>query len=91
MVELQVSVVYHFAASLRLEAPLKEGLEMNTKGTLRVLDVAKRIKNLKAFIHLSTAFCYPDYERMAEKVSLLQFFGCIITSVIQLEHHLVYH
>nr|UEV87808.1 fatty acyl reductase 2 [Maruca vitrata] len=64
----EVSVVYHFAASLRLEAPLKEGLEMNTKGTLRVLDVAKRIKNLQAFIHLSTAFCYPDYERMAERV-----------------------
>jgi alcohol-forming fatty acyl-CoA reductase len=62
--------VFHFAASLRLEAPLKEGLEMNTKGTLRVLDLAKRIKKLAAFIHLSTAFCYPDYERMAEKVTL---------------------
>ncbi|RVE49009.1 hypothetical protein evm_006367 [Chilo suppressalis] len=64
----EVSVVFHFAASLRLEAPLKEGLEMNTKGTLRVLAVAKKIKNLAAFIHLSTAFCYPDYERMAERV-----------------------
>ncbi|XP_047527580.1 putative fatty acyl-CoA reductase CG5065 [Vanessa atalanta] len=64
----EVSVLFHFAASLRLEAPLKEGLEMNTKGTLRVLDVAKKIKNLLAFVHLSTAFCYPDYERMAEKV-----------------------
>lgn len=65
----QVSVVFHFAASLRLEAPLKEGLEMNTKGTMRVLDVAKRIKNLVSFVHLSTAFCYPDYSRMAEKVT----------------------
>ncbi|XP_052757506.1 putative fatty acyl-CoA reductase CG5065 isoform X2 [Galleria mellonella] len=64
----EVSVIFHFAASLRLEAPLKEGLEMNTKGTLRVLDVAKNIKNLDAFVHLSTAFCYPDYQRLAEKV-----------------------
>lgn len=64
----EVSIVFHFAASLRLEAPLKEGLEMNTKGTLRVLELAKNIKNLVAFLHLSTAFCYPDYERMAEKV-----------------------
>ncbi|XP_068629369.1 putative fatty acyl-CoA reductase CG5065 isoform X2 [Battus philenor] len=64
----EVSVVFHFAASLRLEAPLKEGLEMNTKGTIRVLDVAKKIKNLVSFVHLSTAFCYPDYKRMAEKV-----------------------
>lgn len=61
--------MFHFAASLRLEAPLKEGLEMNTKGTLRVLELSKNIKNLDAFVHLSTAFCYPDYERMAEKVT----------------------
>ncbi|XP_028037923.1 putative fatty acyl-CoA reductase CG5065 [Bombyx mandarina] len=64
----EVSVVFHFAASLRLEAPLKEGLEMNTKGTMRVLELSKNIKNLVAFVHLSTAFCYPDYERLAEKV-----------------------
>ncbi|XP_041977375.1 putative fatty acyl-CoA reductase CG5065 [Aricia agestis] len=64
----EVSVVFHFAASLRLEAPLKEGIEMNTKGTLRILNLAKNIKNLAAFVHLSTAFCYPDYDRLAEKV-----------------------
>ncbi|XP_023935047.1 putative fatty acyl-CoA reductase CG5065 [Bicyclus anynana] len=64
----EVSIVFHFAASLRLEAPLREGLEMNTKGTLRVLDMAKKMKKLVSFVHLSTAFCYPDYERMAEKV-----------------------
>ncbi|XP_053625132.1 putative fatty acyl-CoA reductase CG5065 [Plodia interpunctella] len=64
----EVSIVFHFAASLRLEAPLKEGLEMNTRGTLRVLELAKNIKKLDSFIHLSTAFCYPDFERLAEKV-----------------------
>ncbi|CAF4937437.1 unnamed protein product [Pieris macdunnoughi] len=64
----EVSIVYHFAATLRLEAPLKEGLEMNTRGTKRVLDLAKKVKNLVSFVHLSTAFCYPDYERLAEKV-----------------------
>ena len=62
--------MFHFAATLRLEAPLKEGLEMNTKGTLRVLAIAKRMKNLVSFVHLSTAFCYPDHGRMAEKVSI---------------------
>lgn len=62
--------MFHFAASLRLEAPLKEGLEMNTRGTLRVLEIAKKIKKLISFVHLSTAFCYPDYGRMAEKVTI---------------------
>ncbi|VVC98340.1 unnamed protein product [Leptidea sinapis] len=64
----EVSIVFHFAASLRLEAPLKEGLEMNTRGTQRVIEVSRNIKNLVSLVHLSTAFCYPDYERMAEKV-----------------------
>lgn len=68
---MQVSVIYHFAATLRLEAPLKDGLEMNTRGTLRILDIAKRMKKLDAFVHLSTAFCYPDYERLGEKVHIL--------------------
>lgn len=67
-ITFKVSIIFHFAASLRLEAPLKEGLEMNTKGTMRVLEMAKKMKSLVSFIHLSTAFCYPDYERMAEKV-----------------------
>ncbi|GBP52562.1 Putative fatty acyl-CoA reductase CG5065 [Eumeta japonica] len=64
----RVSVVFHFAATLKLEAPLKVGLEMNTRGTQRVLEVVKGMKNLAAFIHLSTAFCYPDYVRLEEKV-----------------------
>ncbi|OWR43572.1 putative fatty acyl-CoA reductase CG5065 isoform X2 [Danaus plexippus] len=64
----EVSVVFHFAATLRLEAPLKEGLELNTKGTLRVLEMAKKMRKLAGFVHLSTAFCYPDYDRMAEAV-----------------------
>ncbi|GBP52559.1 Putative fatty acyl-CoA reductase CG5065 [Eumeta japonica] len=64
----EVSVVFNFAATLKLEAPLKVGLEMNTRGTQRVLEVVKGMKNLAAFIHLSTAFCYPDYEKLDEKV-----------------------
>lgn len=41
---------------------------MNTTGTKRVLDVCRKMQNLKAFIHLSTAFCYCDQEVLLEKV-----------------------
>lgn len=44
---------------------------MNTTGTLRILKIAKQIKNLKLFVHLSTAFCYPDYEYLDETVSFV--------------------
>lgn len=63
------SVVFHFAATLKLEAKLKDAIEQNTAGTQRVIDVAKQIKNLKVFIHLSTAFCSADIEEFEEKVS----------------------
>lgn len=41
---------------------------MNTSGTKRVLDLCREMKQLKAFIHLSTAFCYCDQEVLLEKV-----------------------
>ncbi|CAH0716054.1 unnamed protein product, partial [Brenthis ino] len=64
----EVSVLFHFAATLRLEAPLKDNVNMNTCGTQRALNVAKKLKNLLIFIHLSTAFCYPDYAVLEEKM-----------------------
>lgn len=66
----EVNIVYHFAATLRLEAPLKDNVNMNTTGTLRMLKVAEQLKHLDIFVHLSTAFCYPDYERLGETVCI---------------------
>lgn len=64
-----VTVVYHLAATLKLEAKLKDSIEMNTAGTEKVIALGKQIKNLKAFIHLSTAFCSADIPEFKEKVS----------------------
>ncbi|XP_048001803.1 putative fatty acyl-CoA reductase CG5065 [Leguminivora glycinivorella] len=63
----EVSVVFHMAASLKMEASLKDNLAINTVGTQRTLSVAKKIKNLVIFVYTSTAFCYPDYEVLEEK------------------------
>lgn len=37
-------------------------------GTRRILELAKKMKKLKMFVHLSTAFCYADKEELDEKV-----------------------
>lgn len=42
----EVSVVYNGAASLRLEAGLKDAIRHNTTGTKYVLDLAIKMKNL---------------------------------------------
>ncbi|XP_015590617.1 putative fatty acyl-CoA reductase CG5065 [Cephus cinctus] len=64
----EVSVIFHCAATLRLEAKLKDAIEMNTVGTKRILELSKQIKGLKALVHLSTAFCHVDQEELGERV-----------------------
>lgn len=62
------SVVFHCAATLKLESTLYDAIVMNTLGTQRAVDVAKQIKGLQAFIHMSTAFCSADMEIFEEKL-----------------------
>ncbi|XP_055374528.1 uncharacterized protein LOC129607522 [Condylostylus longicornis] len=64
----ETNIVFHMAASLRLEADLKYNIDMNLNGTKRAMDVAKQMKKLVAFIHLSTAFCNCDIDVMHEKI-----------------------
>lgn len=42
----EVSIVFNGAASLRLEAGLKDAIRHNTTGTKHVLDLAVEMKNL---------------------------------------------
>lgn len=62
------NIVFHCAATLRLEASLKDAIVMNTTGTKRVLDLARQMTNLQVFLHLSTAFCCCDQDVLMEKV-----------------------
>lgn len=36
-------------------------------GTKKVLDLAKEMKHLESFVHLSTAFCHVDQEELGER------------------------
>ncbi|KAL6426742.1 hypothetical protein ACFW04_009232 [Cataglyphis niger] len=63
----EVNVVFHCAATLRLEAKLKDAVEMNLIGTKRVLNLVKEMKHLQAFVHLSTAFCHVDQKELGER------------------------
>jgi alcohol-forming fatty acyl-CoA reductase len=61
-------IVFHLAASLKLEATLKPNILMNLTGTKNVLDVAKQMQRLLQMIHTSTAFCNIENEVMEEKI-----------------------
>ncbi|CAH0713004.1 unnamed protein product, partial [Brenthis ino] len=68
--ELQAhcNIVFHSAACVRFDQPLKSAVQMNTIGTLRVLELAETMENIQAFLHLSTAYCRCDLEILEEKL-----------------------
>lgn len=64
----EVSIVFHFAATLKLESNVKDAILQNTIGTKTLLDLCVKMKKLASFVHLSTAFCHCDVEVLEEKM-----------------------
>ncbi|XP_058823561.1 putative fatty acyl-CoA reductase CG5065 [Topomyia yanbarensis] len=66
LIEL-VDVVFHCAANVRFDQELKHAVNFNTKGAMRVLKMAEQMKRLKAFVHVSTAYCQCNEEVVEER------------------------
>ncbi|XP_034487080.1 fatty acyl-CoA reductase wat-like [Drosophila innubila] len=52
----QVQIVLHCAATVRFDERLDVALNINTRGTLLMVQLAKEMCRLEAFVHVSTAF-----------------------------------
>ncbi|XP_013107128.1 putative fatty acyl-CoA reductase CG5065 [Stomoxys calcitrans] len=52
-----IDVIFHCAANVRFDQPLRPMIQMNVMGTLKVLELASSMENLKVFVHVSTTFC----------------------------------
>ncbi|XP_037822427.1 putative fatty acyl-CoA reductase CG8303 [Lucilia sericata] len=53
----RVNIIYHSAATIKFSSPLRTAIKTNLTGTMRTIELAKRVKNLSAYIYCSTAFC----------------------------------
>ncbi|KAH8414516.1 hypothetical protein KR215_007879 [Drosophila sulfurigaster] len=53
----EVEVVFHGAATTRFTEPLHVALKTNTRPTRVMLQLAREMSRLEAFIYLSTAYC----------------------------------
>lgn len=51
--------IFHCAASVRFDDPLKDAILMNTRGTREICQLAVEMPHLKAFVHVSTTFIQP--------------------------------
>ncbi|KAK3909444.1 Putative fatty acyl-CoA reductase [Frankliniella fusca] len=64
----EVSVVFHSAASVKFDEPLKAAVDINLLGTQRMLQLAKHMKKLQAFVYVSTAYSNCDRCEVRETV-----------------------
>ncbi|KAL3270865.1 hypothetical protein HHI36_021382 [Cryptolaemus montrouzieri] len=63
----EVQIVFHCAATIRFDETLKKAVLLNVRGTKLMLDLAREMKNLMVFVHLSTAYCHLNERVLYEK------------------------
>ncbi|XP_017755704.1 PREDICTED: putative fatty acyl-CoA reductase CG5065 [Eufriesea mexicana] len=68
LITQKVNIVFHSAATVRFNEPLKVAVNLNTKGTNRMIDLCKDIKNLISVVHVSTAYSNPNRLEVNETI-----------------------
>ena len=55
-----VSVIFHAAATVKFDDDLADSIKMNVKGTLSIVELARKMSSLSSVVHVSTAYshCY---------------------------------
>lgn len=61
-----LNIIFHCAAKAKFSLTLREALLFNTCGTLRVLQLAEKAKNLLIYSHYSTSYCCPNEKVLKE-------------------------
>ncbi|XP_018571925.1 fatty acyl-CoA reductase 1-like, partial [Anoplophora glabripennis] len=68
LIARETDIIFHCAATIRFDEPLKKAVLLNVRGTKLVLDLAKECKKLMLFSHLSTAYCHLHERVLYEKI-----------------------
>ncbi|CAG0884897.1 unnamed protein product [Cyprideis torosa] len=56
----RVNIVFHCAATVRFTEAIKNAVNINLRGSREMLELARKMKNLEAYIHVSTAYSNSD-------------------------------
>ncbi|CAH0385057.1 unnamed protein product [Bemisia tabaci] len=63
-----VNVVFHSAATVKFNEALPSAVDLNTRGTKRVIELCHSIYKLEALVHVSTAYSNADKREIQEVV-----------------------
>ncbi|KAF9800011.1 hypothetical protein SFRURICE_016697 [Spodoptera frugiperda] len=68
LIQEEAQIIFHCAACVRFDMFLRDAVKMNTMGTKKVLELAEGVKNLEAFVHVSTSYCRCELPLFEEKL-----------------------
>lgn len=68
LLEREVHIVFHSAATIRFDEPLRVALEMNVLGVRKMINLCKNFRKLEVFVHVSTAYANCDRPYIEEVV-----------------------
>lgn len=68
----EVSVVYHSAATVKFDEPLKQAIPINITGTKNIIEVCRKIPKLASLVHVSTAYANCDLKEVDEHIYPVQ-------------------
>lgn len=64
----EVSVVFHSAACIRFNEPLKSACKIHIEGTKEVLNVSKKIEQMSVFVHVSSISTFFAESKVTENI-----------------------
>ncbi|XP_069357110.1 fatty acyl-CoA reductase 1-like isoform X1 [Maniola hyperantus] len=59
-------IIYHAAASVRFDDPMKASVKLNLRGTREIIELAKEAKHLECFVHVSTSYANTNRDPIDE-------------------------
>lgn len=66
--ENNIDIVFHSAATVRFEEPMRLAIRMNVIATKKMIQLCKRMKNLISLVHVSTAYANCDRQFIEEVI-----------------------
>ncbi|XP_047542413.1 putative fatty acyl-CoA reductase CG5065 [Vanessa atalanta] len=68
LLQKETEVLFHCAACVRFDMFIRDAVNMNTVGTLKVLKLADGMKKLEVFVHVSTSYCRCEVHTLEERL-----------------------
>ena len=68
MLTENVNTVFHVAATVKFNEPLNVAVDVNTRGTARIIQLCKELKRVISVVYVSTAYSNSYLSEIEEKV-----------------------